>query len=352
MESYNFKEIKKEEYKNLTRGENFPLTQNYFYGEWQEATGRTARYFVAKKDGTVVSCFLAVKYSMALGKSYLYIPHGPVLYGNLTSRFFEEFKYFVNNLLKQESSVFCRFDPYYPNLDGEKTRYTRYNLAKVGPCFFKAPKFAYSGGFQPKFEWAIDLTKTEDEILAEMKKVNRYTVRQAEKNGIIVETIKSGFTGYFEDFYKLVSETAVRDNFSEHPKEYYFNIFKNCEKNKNCFLNVVRLNGEVLLVNIFIVFGDTAFWLFSGSSNKERQTGYTYLAQWRAIQEAKNMGLKYYNFGGVSPLDKNYKTYKSWAGLTDFKRRFGGFQLEYSDFYDVIGNKFWYAVYLIKKFFV
>ena len=349
MNGYIFQEIDKKEYKSLTRDKNFPLTQNYFYGEWQEATGRITRYFVAKKAGETVSVFLVVKHAMSFGKSYLYIPHGPILYSGLDTKFFEEFKYFIKDVTEKENSVFCRFDLYYLAGGMEETRS---NLRKVVSCFFHSPRFAYSGNFQPKFEWVIDLTKTEDEIMAEMKKVNRYTVKQAKKNGIMVETIKSGFINYFEDFYRLASETAVRDKFIEYPKEYYLNIFKNCEKNKNCFLNVVRLDGEILLVNIFIVFGDTALWLFSGSSNKERQTGYSYLAQWRAIQEAKNMGLKYYNFGGVAPLDKAYKTYKSWAGLTDFKRRFGGFQLEYSDFYDVVGSKFWYAVYLVKKFFV
>ncbi|MEK7066443.1 MAG: peptidoglycan bridge formation glycyltransferase FemA/FemB family protein [Patescibacteria group bacterium] len=346
MDTYNFKEINKEEYRRLTVDKNLPLTQNYFYGEWQEATGRIARYFIAKKGGETASVFLVVKYAMSFGKAYLYIPHGPILYSGVDAKFFEEFKYFLNSLTVQENSIFCRFDPYYLAVDMSE------ELVELNKIFYRPGRFTYSGNFQPKFEWAIDLTKTEDEIMAEMKKVNRYTVRQAKKNGVAVETIKSGFMSYFEDFYRLASETAIRDRFTEYPKEYYLNIFKNCEKNKNCFLNVVRLNGEVLLVNIFIVFGDTASWLFSGSSNKERQTGYTYLAQWRTIQEAKRMGLKYYNFGGVEPLGKTYKTYKGWAGLTDFKRRFGGFQLEYSDPYDVVANKFWYAIYLIKKFFI
>ncbi|MBI5140513.1 MAG: peptidoglycan bridge formation glycyltransferase FemA/FemB family protein [Candidatus Vogelbacteria bacterium] len=346
MSKYIFKEVEIQEYKNLTLSKSLPLTQNYFYGEWQEAVGRPVRYFAITEENKIVATALAIKFSMPFGKSYLYMPHGPVLYTDLPDDFFGEFKYFVKKLTQNDGSVFCRFDTWGFNLQVEGSTFY------LDKMFFRVPKFAYSPVFQPKFEWVIDLTQDEASIVASMKKVNRYTIRQANKNSVVVDTVSFGFMDYFEDFYKLVSKTAIRDRFIEYPKEYYFNIFKNCEENKTCFLNIARLNGEVLLVNMFIIFGDTALWLFSGSSNKERQAGYTYFAQWKAIQEAKKLGLKYYNFGGIMPSDNLYKAYRGWAGLSDFKRRFGGFQLEYSDFYDVIADKFWYAVYLLKKFFI
>jgi len=207
----------------------------------------------------------------------------------------------------------------------------------------------YDGSFQPKHEWILDLDKTEDELLAGMKKVNRYTVRQAEKLGATIEIVKENFGKYFDKFYELISKTAERDEFSHFPKEYYRKIFDACEKDKNAFLTVGRYGGEVLLVNFFLKFGDTVYFLFSGSDDTERRVGYTYLAQWAAIKESKGLGFKIYNFGGYAPENCKYIFYKKWSGFSDFKRRFGGRMIEYSDFQDIVGNKFWYFVYKVKR---
>lgn len=334
---HNFKEVNTREYKELTKGKNLPLTQNYFYGEWQEALGRTPRYFVAKKSDEIVSTFIVIKFPISFGKFYLYIPHGPVFFVVPNDDFYVDFKKFIKNLTISEGAIFCRFDPGIKVSDG---------------VFFKAPKFSYSLGFQPKFEWVLDLGKNEAELLSGMKKVGRYTIKQAERLGIEVEITRNNFLQYFELFYKLMVETSARDGFSLYPKDYYLGILKSCEKNKNCFLSVAKHNDEILLINIHIIFGNTAFWLFGGSSTKEKKLGFTYLAQWRVIQEAKGIGLGYYNFGGVMPENKSYKTYKNWAGISDFKKKFGGFEFEYGDFYDVVANKFWYLIYLLRKFFV
>jgi len=50
-----------------------------------------------------------------------------------------------------------------------------------------------------------------------------------------------------------------------------------------------------------------------------------YLLQWEAIREVKSRGCKLYNFWGISDERRNHP----WAGLTLFKKGFGGFSKEY-----------------------
>jgi lipid II:glycine glycyltransferase (peptidoglycan interpeptide bridge formation enzyme) len=328
-----FKEIEKKEYEALCEIRDVPLTQNYFYGEWQIATGKKVWRFAIEGGGKAAGFFQVIKYPISFGKSYLYIPHGPVFTAEVSREMLIEFKNFCMELLKSENSIFLRFD----------------TGAKIDGVFFKSPKYTYDGSFQPKYESVLDLTLSEDDILAGMKKVNRYTVRQAEKAGVTVEIVENNFLDHLDKFFNLIEGTAERDGFSHGSKDYYKKILEKCEEGRNGFMTVARFNGEVMLVNFFVIYSGSAFFLFSGSENQNRKIGYTYLAQWEAIKYAKKIGLKKYNFGAVILEDNEYPFYKGWHGFSDFKKRFGGSLIEYTDYYDVIQSKFWYFFYIFSK---
>lgn len=344
MKKIRFREIKQKEYEVLCEGREIPLTQHYFYGEWQVGQGRGVFRYVVEDGDEILAFFQIIKYTMTFNKSYLYIPHGPIFIKEASSEVISEFRNFCKALLKKENSVFLRFDPT-----------ARLNLIE-GPTLqwgsLKAPGLLYDGNFQPKYEWVIDLSASEEDILANMKKVNRYTVRQAEKLGVTVDVIDKDFSKYRDKFYELVEETAERDGFSHSPKEYYSKIFDRCEKDRNGFMTIAYFKDEIMLINFFVIYGNSVFFLSSGSENENRKLGYTYLAQWTAIKYAKKLGLKYYNFGAVILEDNRYPFYKNWRGFSDFKKRFGGTLVEYSDFYDVVNNKFWYGLYALRKIIV
>ena len=51
-----------------------------------------------------------------------------------------------------------------------------------------------------------------------------------------------------------------------------------------------------------------------------------YVLQWFEITRAKNDGFKYYDFWGIAPNDDPKHP---WAGVTRFKKGFGGIIVEY-----------------------
>jgi lipid II:glycine glycyltransferase (peptidoglycan interpeptide bridge formation enzyme) len=72
------------------------------------------------------------------------------------------------------------------------------------------------------------------------------------------------------------------------------------------------------------------------------------LIQWEAIKEAKKRGMTRYNFWGVAP--ENNPDHR-FAGLSLFKRGFGGEDFEYLHAQDLIINKPRYLLnYLIESF--
>lgn len=305
------------------------------------------------EDGVrTIGFFQLIRYPVAFGKSYLYIPHGPVFIAPVSEELLKDFKKDAEDILEREKAIFLRFDSYFI----EGSTFDKYGI------FYKTPKFMYDGGFQPKYEWVLDLSASEGEILSGMKKVNRYTIKQAEKLGVSIEIVEKDFRRYFDKFYELVEMTAERDAFSHQPREYYETIFDSCEKASlpaqagppaeagRGFLSVARFKGRIMLINFYVTYGSSAYFLFSGSENENRKIGYTYLAQWEAIKYVKGLGFKYYNFGAVIPENNEYRFYKKWLGFSNFKKRFGGTIVEHGDFYDLVRDKFWYVLYLARKF--
>lgn len=350
---FEIKEIKnRTEYNPLSIAENAPVTEAWFFGEWQEMMGRKVRRFEIRNNRGIIGFFQIIKYPLVFSKSFLYIPHGPVLiYGaqhtTQINEFLEEFGKTLAEIGKEESAVFIRFDIYSHNPNyGSKESLLKY--------FKKISSYAYySSYFQPKFEWILNLNKSEEEILSKMHSKTRYNINLARKKGVKVEIINENLNKYFNDFYKLLKKTARRDNFNLHPKIYYENIFfalgKPASSGKtSAFLVMARYNNKILLANLILMHGETAYFLHGGSGGEFKNFMAPHLAHWEAIKEAKARGMAIYNFGGVDDGD----SYKTYHGISVFKKRFGGSLLEYSDSYDLILKPFWYFLYNLRKKFL
>jgi len=335
--------MKNFEIREIGNGENFdpnifcedvPFTQASFYGDWQKKLGRIVKRFLVSSDKEIVAYFQIIKYPLLLGKSYFYIPYGPVT-KDFSDDFFTYIKQELKRIAKTENIVFVRLD-FTPRIPNE-------TLSKF---FAKAPFYTYhSAYFQPRTEWFLGLEKSENEILMEMHEKTRYSIRLADRKEIKAEIITENFEKYFEVFYKLMSGTAERNGFSLHKKDYYKNIFQNLSK-INSYLSIAKYGEKILAIDLIIVFGKVANYVFGGSSNEERNRMPTYLAQWKAICYAKQLNCEYYNFGGIATENK---IYKGWDGLTIFKKKFGGKEITHSDFFDVVVSSFWYHLYNFRK---
>jgi len=66
--------------------------------------------------------------------------------------------------------------------------------------------------------------------------------------------------------------------------------------------------------------------------------------QWEAIIAAKKAGCTQYDFWGIAP--KNLPRHK-WAGITRFKKGFGGQEQNYVGCLDLVYLPFWYPFYKI-----
>lgn len=338
MKNFACKEIKdNEDFDPSSFYASIPFTQAGFYGDWQKSLGRTVKRFLIYKNTEIVAYFQIITYPLVFGKSYFYIPYGPII-KDFSDDCFDYVKQELRRMAKSEDAIFIR-------LDFTPTTISNNTLAKF---FTKAPRYTYhSVCFQPRREWFLGLEKSENDLLMAMHKTTRYSIRLADKKEIRAEIISEDFEKYFEAFYALMLGTAKRNGFSLHAKKYYENIFKNLSKIKNSYVSIARYGQKILAIDLIIVFGGIANYVFGCSSDEGRNCMPAYSAHWKAVLHAKQLGCNYYNFGGIE--DESNLLNKGMITLTLHKKKFGGQEVKHSDFFDIMVQPFWYYLYNMRK---
>lgn len=246
-------------------------------------------------------------------------------------------------------------------------------IKKAGYKIVKAPH-----DMQPRQIFVLDITKSEEELLAEMKAKTRYNIRLAGKKKVKVACIMYNVSciRYIEEFIRLTKIMAKRQGITAHPDEYYRKMFETIP-GEILKLYVAEYQNKIVAANIMIFYGDVCTYLHGASDDEYRNVMAPYLLQWQAIKDAKEVGCKSYDFGGVktlphpspllikereqkpSPLQgegaplrrslseasRRADEVNSWAGITRFKLGFSPNtqSLEFPGSYDIIlsSGKYW-----------
>lgn len=180
----------------------------------------------------------------------------------------------------------------------------------------------------PELAWMLDITKPEDELLKDMRKTTRYLIKKMEKEG--VEITQSGDPADIEKFWPVYQATVERQQFTPFKKSDLRKEFELFAEDGNAAFFFGKQNGlpaqagEIVAAAIIIFYNGQAFYHHSGSLSSGSNV--SYLLQWRVMEEAKRRGCTLYNFWGISPANRPNHP---WAGLSLFKKGFGGFAEAY-----------------------
>jgi peptidoglycan pentaglycine glycine transferase (the first glycine) len=205
---------------------------------------------------------------------------------------------------------------------------------------------------QPRETFVVDISKTEKELLADMKAKTRYNVRLAEKKGVRIFMTRE--KKYQEIFWELIEATSRRQNILPHDKTYYEQMSHVFSEEKLSFF-VAEYEGEVLAVNLVVFCGDTATYLHGGTSDRHRQVMAPVLLQWEQMREAKRRGCLFYDFGGVrstAGAEKPGAVTNDWEGITRFKLGFSPNTIPtvFPGCYDMVVHQRRYALYARLRF--
>lgn len=183
---------------------------------------------------------------------------------------------------------------------------------------------------QPPRTSILDLTDSDDAILARMNQGTRRKIRQSQKAGLRCFEASAADVARFCD---LMDATGARNHFGVHTRQYYelaYDLFAP----RDAALMLAEHEGDLLAgVMVFAVDdapAPTAWYLYGASSDLKRDMMASYGVQWAAIQWAKARGCRWYDLWGIpdadeADLEAQFQTRSDglW-GVYGFKRGWGG----------------------------
>lgn len=185
----------------------------------------------------------------------------------------------------------------------------------------------------------LDLTRSEDELLAAMGQSTRRKIRTAEREGV---TIREGTTADLALLYDLYQTTGQRDNFLIRPLSYYQEAWRRFIEAGLALPLIAEANRQAIAAIILFHFGRTCWYFYGMSANDAREKQPNYLLQWSAIRWAKANGYACYDFWGAP--DEFVESDKLW-GVYQFKRGFHGTVTRHIGAWDFVPNPALYAAY-------
>lgn len=192
-----------------------------------------------------------------------------------------------------------------------------------------------------KYTFILDLTKSEDELLAAMHPKTRYNIKVAQKHAVSVTEDDSAFRAYLA----LTKETTNRQGFYAHNELYHRTMWNILHKAGIAHLFVAKFNGEILSAWIVFVWGDTVYYPYGASSRKHRDVMAPTLMLWEIAKWAKKKGLEKFDLWGALGPNPNEKD--PWYGFHRFKQGFNPRLVEFAGSYDLVINKPLYFLYTL-----
>ncbi|MCF7812649.1 peptidoglycan bridge formation glycyltransferase FemA/FemB family protein [Candidatus Gracilibacteria bacterium] len=244
----------------------------------------------------------------------------------------------IHQRLQKKGGMFWRIDPYFSKKEWQHLE------KKYRSLFLKKAIQNY----QPTDTLEIDLTQSDENILAQMKRKGRYNIKLAQKKGVRIQVLEKGkcTSQDMKDFWRLNQETTSRDRFSGHEKSYYEKFLNTLSDYAVLFF--AEYEGERIATAISTFCGKKAIYYFGAStSNSEyRNLMAPYLLQWEMMQYGKKRQCHTYDFLGIAPEGEEDHPY---SGISEFKWKFGGERRTYAPGHEIVLNTLWYTLYRIAK---
>jgi lipid II:glycine glycyltransferase (peptidoglycan interpeptide bridge formation enzyme) len=192
----------------------------------------------------------------------------------------------------------------------------------------------------PIWTQKMDLTQSEDQMLAHMKSKTRYNIRLAQKKGVVVKEMTNDEG--FEIFSQLYFETTARQKYHGHTKNYHKIVFDTLKDSMSHIFIAFYENTPLSAYHTF-VFNNVLYYPYGGSSELHKNLMASNLLMWEVIKFGKQQKCKEFDMWGSLPPDYDAST--AWGGFTRFKEGFGAYFYEFCGSFDLVENSFIYSAF-------
>jgi lipid II:glycine glycyltransferase (peptidoglycan interpeptide bridge formation enzyme) len=302
----------------------------------------------------IVAAALTLQRNITIGgfahkMGVIYVPKGPLLDWNdtpLRHRILMDLKEFA----QKHNSIFIKIDPDFELGEGipGNTGARENLLAGSVTNDLKEDGWHFSQEqIQFRNTVLIDLTPSENELLANMKQKTRYNVNLALRKGVVVRT---GQPADIDMLIRMYAETSVRDGFVIRGDGYYREVWNSFMFHASpkrldqpvAEALIAEVDGEPVAAVIIFRFAGKAWYLYGMSGSTHRDKMPNYLLQWEAIKRAKAAGCIVYDLWGAP--DEFVESDPLW-GVFRFKEGLGGTVHRFLGAWDLPVNRMLYRLY-------
>jgi lipid II:glycine glycyltransferase (peptidoglycan interpeptide bridge formation enzyme) len=283
------------------------------------------RYVLVDGDNPVALAAAQVR-PIALGRSFWYVPHGPVTdYADPAAG--ARLRALVEGLVEEaraDGAVALRLEP--------RVETEVLEVATLDDVAGRVPERLQVGQTR-----IVDLADDET-LLAGFDADTRYAVRRAARDGVEVGIVTDPEDhSAVERLHELVRATQRRAGFRLPPLDRYWAAWQALAGAGRACLMEARRDGEVLASGMLVIEGAQSFYLFAGSRREaagEPKHYASYAAQWAMMREARARGAARHDLWGVAPAGVGPD--HPWYGVGLFKKGFGGREVTWAGSWEIV----------------
>lgn len=290
---------KRETWDELVAGKGGQPFQSWAWGELKSHFGWQP-FRLATADGRAAAQVLIRPYR---GLAVAYVPRGPVISGDAQAD--EALINEIVRLARAQRGAFLRFEPDVLE-DEAGADELRGSLRRLG---FKASDRT----LQPRSSIRLDLTPTEEQLMAAFSKGHRADIRRAERDGV---TIRVGAPEPDADvLHEMLVATNTRKSFGFHSAAYYRRLLHDFADAAR--IQIAELDGKPIGASLILAFGRHGTYLAAGSNAAGLEHRAAHLLQWHAIRWAKERGAVTWDMWGIADARGQHEIAVARKTMTD-----------------------------------
>jgi lipid II:glycine glycyltransferase (peptidoglycan interpeptide bridge formation enzyme) len=304
--------------------------QTSWWARFRSAWGFGNFGAVLRDSGCVVGGATVLRYPHAPGACFYYIPEGPVIAADEgADEVFHALMHEIDRRRRADRDTVShlRIEPRWERLPP----YVR---------GFRAMPPLGDPLMEPRSTLCVDLRGGEEALLAQMKPKGRYNIRVGQRYG--VEVTEDSTDRGLLDFLVIYEEMAARQGLGKKPVSYFRSLMSLLLAHGRGALYHAECGGRRLASAIVVFFGQRATYFFGASRDVERHVMAPYLLHFEIMLEAMRRGCAWYDFWGAAPPGEPDHP---WAGISEFKRKFGGEFVQLVPTLDYVFDEEAYAAY-------
>ena len=290
--------------------------------------GTPQRRFVLEENRQIVAVCAAQVRRTRLGRSFWYVPRGPVLdYENPRAE--DRLRDLLAGLraaARDDHAIAVRIEP----------RVERHSAA--AGLFDAAGLRRTSFTLQTPDTRLVDLALDDEALLATFDKDTRYAIRRAEREGVVTTVIDDPEDdAALAELHALVTATLDRAHYRLPSLERYRLIWHGLATARRARIIQARYEGRLESAGLLVVEGERSIYLYSGSIREARgetKRFASYAAQWQMMRTARAMGARTHDLWGVAP--ENAGPDHPWYGYSLFKKGFDGRFVSWAGSWDLV----------------